>query len=114
RELEMARLKTTLGSSAGTSSLVRGSKNPPAEQIEGQIKRTDPTSGLVTLSVGGDSGLAKGHTLEVFRLSPSPRYLGTVRVIEVTPQQAVAQPVGRLSSPLQVGDKVASRILAGG
>jgi hypothetical protein len=45
------------------------------------------------------------------RLSPTPRYLGTLRILEVTPHQAIAQPVGRLNAPLQQGDRVASHIL---
>ena len=65
--------------------------------------------GPLTLSVGSDDGLLKGHTLEVFRLNPA-RYLGTVRVIQVAPHQAVAQPVSRPLGPIQQGDKVASKI----
>jgi hypothetical protein len=31
----------------------------------------------------------------------------------VTPTEAVCQPVGKLAAPIQVGDRVASRILGG-
>jgi hypothetical protein len=85
-------------------------KNPPPENVEGMVTKTD-SSGLLTLSIGSDDGVLKGHTLEVFRLSPSAKYLGTVRVIQVTPHEAVAQPVNRPLSPIQQGDKVASKIL---
>jgi hypothetical protein len=60
--------------------------------------------------------LAKGHTLELFRLSSVPsqsKYLGRVRILEVTPHEAVAQPLGRLTDRPQAGDHVASRILGG-
>ena len=85
-------------------------KNPPAENVEGMVTKVDAKTGLVTVSVGSDDGLVKGHTLEVFRVNPA-KYLGTVRVLETTPHEAVAQPVGRLLAPVQQGDKVASKIL---
>jgi hypothetical protein len=92
----------------------RGGKNPPTENVEGHVKNID-ASGLMTLSIGSDAGLTKGHTLELFRLNPaSPsesKYLGTVRILEAKAGQSVAQPVGRLAAPAQLGDHVASRLL---
>lgn len=111
---DMARIRASGGS---TTTARAGGKNPPHEDVEGLVKNTD-SSGLMTLTVGSDAGLTKGHTLELFRLNPSmpsqSRYLGTVRVLEATATQAVAQPVGRLAAPPQAGDRVASRILGGG
>jgi chromosome segregation ATPase len=92
----------------GAASSTLSSKNPPLDNIEGLVTKTD-SSGLLTLSIGSDAGLVKGNTMEVFRLNP-PHYLGTVRIISVAPHEAVAQPVGRPLGPIQVGDKVASRI----
>lgn len=110
---DMARMKAGGG---GTATARAGTKNPPTESVEGLVKTTDP-SGLMTLTIGSDAGLTKGHTLELFRLNPTlptqSRYLGTVRILEATATQAVAQPLGRLSAPAQVGDRVASRILGG-
>ncbi|MHB1426231.1 MAG: hypothetical protein ACYC3I_23955 [Gemmataceae bacterium] len=110
---DMARMRSNGGSTATTRA---GGKNPPPENVEGLVKNTDP-SGLMTITIGSDSGLSKGHTLELFRLNPaSPsqsRYLGTVRILEAESKQAVAQPVGRLSAQPQAGDRVASRILGG-
>jgi hypothetical protein len=83
--------------------------NPPAEDVEGLVKAVED-NGLVKLSIGSDAGLAKGHTLELFRLRPTPKYIGRVRVVEVTAHEAVAQPVGRLSDKPVTGDKVRSRI----
>jgi hypothetical protein len=109
---DMARMRATGG--AGTATARGSSKNPPPESVEGLVKNTD-SSGLMTLTIGSDAGLTKGHTLELFRLNPSmpsqSRYLGTVRILEATATQAVAQAVGRLSAPPQAGDRVASRIL---
>lgn len=110
---QMARMRANGGS---TTTARTGSKNPPQEDVEGLVKNTDP-SGLMTITIGSDAGLAKGHTLELFRLNPAApsqsRYLGTVRVVETEAHQAVVQPVRRLSAPPQAGDRVASRILAG-
>jgi hypothetical protein len=108
---EMARMR----SNGGSATVARaGGKNPPPENVEGLVKNTD-SSGLMTITIGSDAGLAKGHTLELFRLNPSAptqsKYLGTVRILEADHHQAVVQPVGRLSAPAQAGDRVASRIL---
>jgi hypothetical protein len=94
-----------------------GERNPPLENVEGLIRDLDSSGRLVTLTIGSDHGLSRGQTLEAFRLSPIPsqsKYLGTLRIIEVRPTQAVAEPTGRLAAPLQVGDRVASRIMSGG
>jgi hypothetical protein len=86
-----------------------GAKSPPAENVEGTIKQIEAT-GLLRISIGSDAGLAKGHTLEVYRPAPTPKYLGTIRIVAVAPGHAVGQPVGRMLTPPQPGDRVASRI----
>jgi hypothetical protein len=83
--------------------------NPPPEQVEGTVQQVDP-AGLFKISIGSDAGLARGHTLEVFSLKPEPKYRGTIRIIEVGPRSAVAQSVGKLASPIQVGDQVTSKL----
>jgi hypothetical protein len=86
----------------------------PSEQIEGKIQAVDQSDpALVELSVGADAGLKKGHTLEVFRFYPIPSYLGVIRIVEVTPRNAVARHLEVGSSkrgPLIVGDQVTSRL----
>jgi hypothetical protein len=85
-------------------------KSPPAKDVEGVVKRVDAGSGLVTISIGSDAGLAKGNTLEVFRTAPAPKYLGTLQVIDAKPTETVCRSVGRTIGTLQVGDRVASRL----
>jgi hypothetical protein len=107
-----ARLKANVGGSA----VARGAnaKNPPSENVEGLIKATDPSSGLVTITIGTDAGVGKGNTMEVFRLGAVPsqsKYLGTIRIIEAGHNYAVGQPLGRMLAAPQTGDRVASRIL---
>jgi myosin heavy subunit len=114
---QMAKDMARMRANGGSTTMARaGGKNPPPENVEGLVKTTD-SSGLMTLTIGSDAGLTKGHTLELFRLNPSApsqsKYLGTVRIVEAEAHQSVAQPVGRLSAPPQSGDRVASRILGG-
>jgi hypothetical protein len=107
---EMAKeIQALRASGASPTRVASRGKNPPTETVEGLVKSVS-ADGLMTLTIGSDSGLSKGHTLELFRLNPA-KYLGTVRVIETTPKEAVAQPVGRLGGEVQAGDHVASRIL---
>jgi hypothetical protein len=105
-------LRAKMGSSGGSTSVA--SENPPPENVEGLVKRADAASGLITLSIGSDSGLAKGHTLEVYRLDPAAKYLGKVLVMDVQPHAAVAKPLGKPLGKIQEGDHVASKILGGG
>jgi hypothetical protein len=95
----------------GHGQVTTEAKNPPAKDVEGVIKRVDAGSGLVTVSVGSDAGLVKGNTLEVFRTTaPTPKYMGTIQVLEVSPREAVCRPVGRMPGVPSVGDRVASRL----
>jgi chromosome segregation ATPase len=86
--------------------------NPPQADIAGIISRIDAQSGLVTIDIGSDAGLSKGNTLEVFRLNPEPKYLGSIEILAVRPNEAVAKQVGSYRSQLHVGDRVSSNILA--
>ena len=97
-----------------TSTSLRGEaakRNPPPEDIEGKVKAYDSRSGLLTLNVGSDVGLAQGNTLEIFRTLPEPFYLGTIKILNVRPNEAVARPLDRLSHTPQAGDRVSSNIL---
>lgn len=111
---DVARSQTV---SAKPSSVLKNSSNPPRESVEGIVKAADATTGLVQISLGSDAGLSPGHTLEVYRLNPSnpalSQYLGRIRVLEVKPNEAVAQPADKMSTKIRVNDTVASRILGG-
>ena len=87
-------------------------KNPPPEDVRGKVTAADDNSGFVTINLGSDNGLSKGNTLEVFRLRPRPTYVGTLRVYDVRPNEAVGKlmgtgPKGRILKD----DEVASKIL---
>ena len=102
---ELAALKA---GGAGAAGAARGGANPPPDNLEGVVRSAD--GNLVTISLGSDAGLSKGNTLEVFRLKGS-LYIGKIRIVEVAPGYAIATAVGRMSRPIQVDDRVASRIL---
>jgi hypothetical protein len=100
-----------VGSRGATTSSKPNDPNPPAESMDGLVAQVDP-SGLVKLTIGSDAGLHRDHTLEAYRLNAATqKYLGRVRILSVTPTEAVAQPLGKMTAPLQKGDIVASRIL---
>jgi len=108
---EVARDMARMRANVGNTGVVRG-VNPPPDNVEGLVRRTDP-SGLVTITIGSDAGLVLGHTMEVFRLGVNPKYIGRIKIVNVTPTQAVGQATGRMLAPMQPGDRVASRIMGG-
>jgi len=88
-----------------------GMKNPPpVPNLEGIVTANDANNGLIKINLGSDSGIDKNHTLEVFRLNP-PKYLGTIRIMTVTPNEAVGKPITKPLAPIQQGHHVASEIL---
>jgi len=98
------------GAGATGGATAATAKSPPSANVEGLITRTDPQSGMVTVSVGTDAGVAKGNTLEVFRLNP-PKYLGTIRILEAKPNEAVGKPINKPMGQINQGDHVAAKIL---
>jgi hypothetical protein len=107
KEKELIRQKTLPGGTVATTSLAA---NPPPGDVSGRVKNYDPTSGLLTLTIGSDAGILKGHTLYVYRLEPNGQYVGQVRILEVRPNEAVGKMVSKPRVPVQVNDKVANKI----
>lgn len=107
KEVERLKSGTATASARGSET-----KKPP-EDVEGQITEVDAKAGLVTISIGSDSGLSKGNTLEVYRLQPEPKYLGTIMLLDVRHHQAVGKPVSNQKVQIQKGDKVAASVMAG-
>jgi len=86
-------------------------RRPPTDDVEGTVVETDSKSGLIRLSIGSDHGLAKGNTLEVYRLQPKPEYVGAVTIVDAHFHESVARPIMPLrAGPVQKGDTVTSRI----
>jgi hypothetical protein len=104
---DLARIKATGG--RPTNAVAGAGRNPPPESVEGLIQRVD--GNLVTLTIGGDAGLQKGHTLYVFGMGKDPGYRGQIRIVEVTPKVAVGEVMGKLSTRIKVGDTASSDIM---
>lgn len=86
------------------------SKATPVPQ-EGKIENIHPEdSNLVHISIGSDQGLKRDDALEIYRLEPAPRYLGTMRIVDVTAQTAVGRLLGNVKQPLRVGDRVTTSL----
>jgi hypothetical protein len=93
----------------------RDAPNPPPDDIYGRVMVVDDATGWVTINLGSDSGLLRGNTLEVYRLKPRPTYIGTLRVYEVKPHEAIGKLMsGATRGRIQKDDEVASRILGAG
>lgn len=111
QEKEIARLQALL--KEGKAAAAPDKPNPPRALVKGKVTKVEAEADLVEVNVGEDHGLKAGHTLEVYRLSPKPEFLGTIRLVQVTPQRSVGRLV--LSNPLKkatikVGDDVSSRL----
>ena len=114
-ELNKDRERRQPPSGTTTSRVLSSSQRAPIDDVEGTVLETDAKSGLVTISIGSDAGVTRGHTLEVYRLKPRPEYVGTITVIDAHFKESVARPITPLrAGPVQKGDTVASRILASG
>lgn len=80
------------------------SDTPPL--VNGHV--TAVREGLIQISVGSDSGLRKGHRLEVFR---GGTYLGRVVITAVNPHDAVCQVLPETKQgAIQTGDNVTTKI----
>ena len=86
--------------------------NPPAFKIDGKIEKVE--GNLLQLTLGTDHGLQENNTLDVYRLQPTPQYLGMVRIVDARHHTSVGRliPSGSGASKLQPreGDLVTSKI----
>ncbi len=91
-------------------SQIKGLESPPP--VMGEVKRIDATNRLLEATIGSDDGLVVGHTLNIYRLSPRPEYVGKASVVSVDPDQAVLKVVGNTyqGKKIKEGDIVSSTI----
>jgi hypothetical protein len=68
--------------------------------------------GLVEISIGSDSGIQKGHKLDLYRVgSAGNKYVGRVEVLKTSPDKAVCKIIPSFQqSEVQKGDRVASKL----
>ncbi|HEY4760999.1 MAG TPA: hypothetical protein VIH42_10505 [Thermoguttaceae bacterium] len=68
--------------------------------------------GLVEISIGSDSGLLKGHHLDLYRVAPTGnKYVGRIEVLKTAPDKSVCKIDPKFQqSDVQKGDRVASKL----
>jgi hypothetical protein len=114
--LKVQQLQASKSGTGAEGLIVRDTNqpNPPASFVKGKVEKVDPAdSSLVQISVGTDQGVNKNNTMEVFRTSPSPKYLGMIRIVDAFPRNAIGRLVstpGATRPQLQEGDNVWSRL----
>ncbi len=114
REVTLALTREKAGVVSADVMVIRNPNepNPPAVQVNGKIEKVDID--LVQLTLGTDHGVNKNHTLDVYRLTPEPKYLGMVRIVDANHHQSVARliPQGNAAfrTPLRAGDLVTSKL----
>ncbi|MFH0943769.1 MAG: hypothetical protein V2A76_01110 [Planctomycetota bacterium] len=77
-----------------------------APQIDGVVQNVNHSLGLVVLSVGGDDGVARGTTFEIY---DSNTYKGKVVVDDVYPDNCSAR-ILRQNGQISVMDKATTRL----
>jgi hypothetical protein len=113
---ELNRIKVNVASGVGDGPRIEthNEANPPSGMVKGKIEKVDAKDNtLVQISVGTDHGVNKNNTMEVFRTTPSPKYLGMVRIVDASPHHSVGRlivPPGASRPQLQEGDLVWSRL----
>jgi hypothetical protein len=61
---------------------------PPDLEVRGQVTAVSET-GVIRIDRGRRQGLARGHTLEVYRFDPKPEWAGQLRLVEVGEGEAL-------------------------
>jgi hypothetical protein len=85
------------------------SGTPP--RVDGLVEAVQG-GGLVEISIGSDSGIQKGHKLDLYRVgSAGNKYVGRVEVLKTSPDKAVCKIIPSFQqSEVQKGDRVASKL----
>jgi hypothetical protein len=86
-------------------------KNKTPPQVDGRVLAVQG-SGLIEISIGSDSGLQKGHRLQIVRgADGGGTYVGETEVVETTPDRAVCRVDPKFqNSDVRRGDRVVSQI----
>lgn len=83
---------------------------PAAVDVQGKV--LEVAGGYATISLGRNHELKEGDTLQVYRLMPTPQWLGTLKVWKTDVNQSVGQftPATRAST-IKAGDTVDTKVL---
>ncbi len=90
---------------------IQGVTAPP--NVEGEVTAVDAKNQSVEISIGSNDGLAVGHELYLYRITPMPLFLGKIKISNVDVQQSVGRVVGGKTLhgvKIQKGDHVSNKI----
>jgi hypothetical protein len=95
----------------------RNSPPPPVEGIIEEVKasKRQGASELVTVSLGSDMGLKKGHEMTVYRTGlkggQRPKFLAKIKIVNTYPDKAVGEVIeGSRNGVIQKGDNVTTKL----
>ena len=97
-------------SSGGGGGILGGGETRALSPKPGLVRQFDARQNLVTLSLKNRDGIKLGQELYVYRLSPKPVFVATVRVVGVTTQKTMAKVVKLYVKGIQVNDRVSAAI----
>ena len=96
---------------SGGQALPQATHNKVYQEVQGMVLDADSKSGLATISLGTDSGIKSGNTLEVYRLGSNPKHLGKIEILGVQADRAVGRLVDVAPSDvLEKGALVAGKL----
>jgi myosin heavy subunit len=110
---ESARLRQQLGGGAATPGIAQvqgpgaGGPAPRIEDLHGTIQKVE--GDLATITPGSDAGVVVGAELRVFHLQPKPEFMGTIKILAVSPTEAVGRLTGPKARQVKKGDEVDAR-----
>jgi myosin heavy subunit len=110
---ENARLKQQLGGGqaaafpAGIAPAGGGAPAARIEDLHGTVQKVE--GDLATITPGSDAGVVVGAELRVFHLQPKPEFLGTLKILAVSPTEAVGRLTGPKARQVKKGDEVDAR-----
>jgi hypothetical protein len=86
--------------------------NPPAVLVNGKVQKVE--GNFMEISLGTDHGVNKDNTLDVYRLTPEPKWIGVARIVEADHHSSVARliPAGNPAFRMtpKAGDLVTSKL----
>jgi hypothetical protein len=116
-EIKLAKFRVAGAGGAGPTPAVKSpdQPNPPSAYVRGKVTKVDTEDpSLIVINVGTDNGVATGQTLDVYRLSPEPQYVGMLRIMNADHHQSIARMIasrtGGARREVRRGDEVASSI----
>lgn len=111
RESDLVAILEKHGMSTDPKAYGTLAETPP--EVEGIVLEVDKEGKFVKISIGSDDGLRKRHRLHVYRVKPQGKFVATIEITELDPDQAVARILPQFKQGnIQQGDFVANKITA--